>query len=221
MRFAVIGLAAAALGGCAGGMSKSECLYADWRAIGYEDGARGAPTSAVTSHRQACARKAGLAPDMEAYLTGRESGLKEYCQPSNGFAVGSRGGGYYGVCAGAGEGAFVTAYQRGEQLHALESHVARAESALTAAHADYDALNRRIDAAELALVSPTTPNLERIDILADLKHMQEEKKRLEASFRPLMHEHDMAAAELADYRAFLVAEGPYPGAAQSVTQASY
>ena len=90
----------ALLGGCAGGLSKDECLYADWQAIGYEDGARGAPASAVSSHRQACAKKAGVTPDMTAYLTGRDEGLREYCKPSNGFAVGSRGARYYGVCTG-------------------------------------------------------------------------------------------------------------------------
>ncbi|MEZ5893062.1 MAG: DUF2799 domain-containing protein [Parvularculaceae bacterium] len=68
--FALIGLAVM-LGGCAGGLSKEECLVADWRAIGYEDGARGAPASAVSSHRQACARKPASRPTCAGYLAGR------------------------------------------------------------------------------------------------------------------------------------------------------
>lgn len=210
----------ALLGGCAGGMSKDECLYADWQAIGFEDGARGAPASAVSSHRQACAKKAGVTPDMTAYLAGRDEGLREYCQLSNGFAIGARGARYYGVCTGPEEGAFVTAYQQGNQLYVLESDAARTADALSAAHARLEEVERRISHAEVALVSPDTPHVERLDILADIKNMNEEKKRIEHSFRPLRIEHERAQEELADYRAFLATAGPYPGA-QGITQASY
>ncbi|PQA87761.1 DUF2799 domain-containing protein [Hyphococcus luteus] len=220
MRIIASALLLILVGGCAGGLSKEECLYADWRAIGYEDGARGAPTSAVSSHRQACAKKAGVTPDMSAYLAGRDAGLREYCQPSNGFAVGSRGGHYYGVCNGPEEGAFTAAYQQGNQLYALESDVARTSAALDEAHARYENIEHRISHAEVALVSPETPHAERLDILADIKNMQEEKRRIEHSFRPLRVEHERALEELADYRAFLVTEGPYPGA-MDVTRASY
>src|SRR3990167_8939124 len=79
------------LAGCAGGMSKKECLYADWRAIGYEDGAQGRDASAIGSRRVACADKAKVTPDMEAYLSGREKGLDQFCRPANGFDYGSRG----------------------------------------------------------------------------------------------------------------------------------
>lgn len=65
------------LAGCAGGMSKDECLYADWRAIGFEDGSRRGPAGAVSSRRTACANKAGVTADMRAYLAGREEGLNE------------------------------------------------------------------------------------------------------------------------------------------------
>ena len=68
------------LSGCAS-MSAEECLTADWQAIGYEDGARGAPVSAVTPRRQACAKTAGVQVDMTAYMTGRDMGLVEFLPP--------------------------------------------------------------------------------------------------------------------------------------------
>ena len=108
-----------ALGGCAGGMSKEECLYADWQAIGYEDGARGAPANAVSSRRQACANKAGVTADMSAYLAGRDQGLQEYCRPANAFSIGARGAHYYGVCTGPDGDEFAAAFQSGHQLYAL------------------------------------------------------------------------------------------------------
>lgn len=221
MRLVVFAIGAVLLTGCAGGLSKDECLYADWRAIGYEDGARGAPASAVSSHRQACAKKAGVTPDMAAYLAGRDSGLRDYCQPSNGFSVGANGGRYYGVCTGPGEGAFVTAYQSGNQLFTLESDVARSRNALAAAEARLEQIRHDIDHAEVALISPTTPHAERVDILADLKNLNDEKKRIKSSLRPLAIDHDRAQEELAGYRAFLAVEGPYPGAARSAMPARY
>ena len=212
MRIAASALMLALLGGCAGGLSKEECLYADWRAIGYEDGARGASANAVSSHRQACAKKAGVTPDMSEYLAGRDAGLRDYCQPSNGFRVGANGWQYYGVCTGPGEGAFMSAYQQGNQLFTLEGDVARAENALSSAEARLEDVEHKISHAEVALISPDTPHEERVHILADLKNLNEEKRRVRDSFRPLRIEHERALEELADYRAFLATNGPYPGA---------
>jgi hypothetical protein len=220
MRIAASAIALALLGGCAGGLSKEECLYADWRAIGYEDGARGAPTSAVSSHRQACAKKAGVTPNMSEYLAGRDAGLGDYCQPSNGFTVGANGWRYYGVCTGPGEGAFMSAYQQGSQLYTLEGEVSRTANALASAEARLDDVEHKISHAEVALISPETPHVDRIDILADLKNLNEEKRRIRDSFRPLRIDLARAEEELADYRAFLAVEGPYPGA-MGATAASY
>ena len=220
MRISIAALSIFLLAGCAGGLSKDECLYADWQAIGYEDGARGAPANAVSSHRQACAKKAGVTPDMTAYLAGRDEGLREYCQPSNGFRVGANGWRYHGVCAGPEQGAFTSAYQQGNQLYVLESDLSHAESAFIATQNRIVELDRQIDQAGIALVSPGITTQERIHILADMKAMQEEKERAKRSIGPLRRDIDIASEELADYRAFLAANGPYPGA-QGVTSASY
>jgi len=221
MRTIGFAIAALTLTGCAGGLSKDECLYADWQAIGYEDGARGAPASAVSSHRTACAKKAGVTPDMTAYLTGRDEGLKEYCQLPKAFTIGSSGAHYYGVCTGAEGEAFLSAYQRGAQLYALESDLSQAENALAAAQARLVEINHQIDHMGIALVAPTTSTEERIHILADMKSLQEEKERVKRSFGPLRRDVEFAQDELADYRAFLAENGPYPGAATGVTAARY
>lgn len=220
MRVCVSLFSFALLGGCAGGMSKDECLYADWRAIGYEDGARGAPASAVSSHRQACAKKAGVTPDMSAYLAGRDAGLYEYCQPSNGFRVGANGWSYHGVCTGPEQGAFVSAYQQGNQLYVLENDLAHAESALVGAENRLTEIDHQVEHKGIALVSPETTTEGRIHLLADIKALQEEKSRVKRSIGPLRRDVDIAAEELADYRAFLAVNGPYPSA-RGVTAARY
>ena len=107
---------AALLAGCATGMSKDECAVADWQTIGYEDGLRGFPAERIGAHRVACARHQ-VAPNLAAYTQGRERGLREYCQPKNGFRVGLHGSGYASVCSGATEPDFVEAYQWGRQIH--------------------------------------------------------------------------------------------------------
>ncbi|HNR23202.1 MAG TPA: DUF2799 domain-containing protein [Steroidobacteraceae bacterium] len=69
-------------------MSGNECRTVDWRTIGYEDGVAGHSGDRVAQHRRACA-KHGVTPDLAQYQDGRSEGLREYCQPSNGFRVGA------------------------------------------------------------------------------------------------------------------------------------
>ena len=97
MRSATIGMLAvvALLGGCAT-MSESECLTVDWQTVGFEDGVAGYSGDRIGQHRKACA-KHGVSPDLVGYQRGREAGLREYCQPANGFRVGSHGGSYAGI----------------------------------------------------------------------------------------------------------------------------
>src|SRR5215468_2471108 len=93
---AAVGLATL-LAGCAS-MSKDECLAVDWRTIGYEDGVEGRSGDRIAEHRKACA-KYGVRADLDLYQQGRNQGLREFCQPVNGYRLGVRGGTYYGVCS--------------------------------------------------------------------------------------------------------------------------
>ncbi|MEZ5916186.1 MAG: DUF2799 domain-containing protein [Parvularculaceae bacterium] len=220
MRRALVFLLAAAAGGCAS-MSKEECRLADWQAIGYEDGARGAPGSAISARREICAKKANVAPDMDAYLVGRAQGLEIFCRPSSGFELGARGGSYQGVCMGESEYDFAAAYRSGEQLFQLTVAANSAAAAVERAHHDLAHVRGKITKTEAALISPTTPMDARVDMLVRLKELSEEKGRIEASIMPLGREHERAEAELADYRAFLAVEGPYPDQAMRASNASY
>lgn len=199
MRLILAAVSLVALSACAGGLSKEECLTADWKAIGYEDGARGAHASAVGSHRQACAKKAGVTPNMAAYLEGREIGLAQYCTPSNGFRVGASGAAYNGVCFESGEAAFKAQYWNGAHLYKLRSVVRSAENALRAAHQDIDALTYDMETAEAALIAADTTIEERILLVADLKRMADERAALENAIPDLIFVRDEAVADLEDY----------------------
>ncbi len=101
-----------ALAGCASfprePLPAAQCSAIDWSAVGYEDGAKGRPSTELARHVAACP---GL--PQEAWAQGRAQGLTVYCTPENGYAAGRAGREYYGVCpAGAAE-VFLREYERG------------------------------------------------------------------------------------------------------------
>src|SRR5437899_1183314 len=114
--------------GCAS-MSKDECLAMDWRTIGYEDGVEGYSGDHIAEHRKACA-KYGVRANLDQYQQGRSQGLREFCQPANGYHLGSRGGSYYGVCPVELERPFLAAFDSGHQLWVLSARVSNAQNEL-------------------------------------------------------------------------------------------
>ncbi len=76
-------------------MNKEECLTADWRTVGFHDGAAGHPADGIDAHRQACAEY-GVVPNPDRHLDGRKSGLKEYCRAVRGYQEGLAGRPYGG-----------------------------------------------------------------------------------------------------------------------------
>ena len=75
------------LQGCAT-LDKDECMLADWRLIGYQDGVAGKSAASVGEYRKDCAKHA-IVPDLDAYRAGREEGLQQYCKVDNGFRLGT------------------------------------------------------------------------------------------------------------------------------------
>jgi hypothetical protein len=122
------GLFAAALVAGCGTVSKSECQAGDWAAIGERDGRNGEPVTLFDSHAESCARY-DLPADRDGWLRGREAGLREYCTPISGFAAGSAGRTYHGVCEGRRGGDFLDAYGIGRDLGAAREAARRAREA--------------------------------------------------------------------------------------------
>lgn len=208
MRLVLIAATSLMLAGCAS-MSKDECLYADWRAVGFEDGAAGAPASAISSRRQACA-KAGVTPDTLAYLDGREAGLFEYCTPANGFRAGESGASYSGVCARHGEASFLDQYRAGAHLYVLRDRVRAASHALHEATSELGAIDAAIVHASTSLVLPDLSVAERATLVVELTRLTSESDRVERVL-PVLHTNlDIAEAELADYQFHLASRPVTP-----------
>ncbi|XOV87505.1 MAG: DUF2799 domain-containing protein [Pseudomonadota bacterium] len=109
-RIALTGLLVAiVLSGCAT-MSKEECVNADWRIIGFEDGASGSPANQIGVRRKACADH-GVVPDKDAYDAGYAEGLVTYCVYDYGLAAGRNGRLANGVCPL--DSAYRTGYEDG------------------------------------------------------------------------------------------------------------
>jgi hypothetical protein len=201
MRFVTIATSCALLASCAG-MSKSECVYADWRAIGYEDGAYGAPASAVSSRRQACA-KAGVTPDMNAYLAGRDAGLAEYCTPANGFSAGEHGTQYSGVCGRHNEASFLEEYRAGAHLYVLRDRADGADFALSEALDHLGSIRFAITHTTTDLIRPDLSVADRAASVVELSRLSSESERVERSIPALRMNLESAEAELFAYQSRL------------------
>jgi hypothetical protein len=156
--------------GCAGGMARADCAAADWAAIGFADGRKGAPLKDSEKQINACASD-GFAVDRSAFAAARADGLKAYCSPQGGFDAGRLGEKYADVCPAADEAAFLTSFAEGADLHALILAEQDAEAARKAA---LEALDRHaflLKAVDKRAASPTISNEER------------EGARQEAAFR--------------------------------------
>jgi hypothetical protein len=198
---AIVILAAFAIAGCAS-MSKQECRTVDWRTVGYEDGAAGLGTERLTSRRKACARH-GVTPDLDAYRSGREEGLRDYCQPANGFRVGARGVSYGGACPADLATAFYDAYQAGRNLWTLESQLNSTIRGIAQRRAEIVRLDEALAATGVLLLGDTATPDERAKALVDAKEFAERRGRLKSEIESLERALPGQEAELENYRAHL------------------
>jgi hypothetical protein len=189
MKLVASALLMLALSGCAS-MDKSECLTVDWRTIGYEDGVAGRSGDRIAQHRKACA-KHGVTPDLNAYQAGRDMGLREYCQPDNGYNLGVRGAGYNASCPVDLKGGFETAYNEGFELYSMRARVNNANNAIEAAHSELEQIGHDLVDITALILAKDTDNTVRAQALLDAKNLAERQGRLKAQIPQL--ERDRAA----------------------------
>ena len=164
------------MSGCAT-MGKDECLNADWRTIGYEDGARGHQASRIGQHREACA-KHGVAPDFDRYERGRLEGLREYCTPQKGYSLGRSGKGYHYVCPQPMEQAFLKGYRQGKIVYAAQATVNTCQSELNQLYKDLDAVERQLSDHEAELIKDGIGPKRRMYLLGEIKILTDEQRSL-------------------------------------------
>ena len=189
------------LAGCSTAtLNKDECRTVDWRTLGYEDGVAGRSGERIGQHRQACAEY-GIAPDLDAYRAGREAGLREFCQPHNGYRAGVNGTPYYDSCPADLAPAFVEAYESGRALYVRTRRVADAEAGIEYRQREIARLEDGAARRAFVLVSETATPEERAAALLDTKQAAERIGRLKAEIVELEKERARAQQELDTYRA--------------------
>lgn len=116
----------ALLGACAS-LTKEECLSADWRAIGYNDGVRGRLESYVSRHFDACS-KVAITPDVQAWQAGRLQGLPLYCTPSNAYNIGRAGDDLNPVCPPEQQRSLFQSWDWGQEYYLITQQISDLES---------------------------------------------------------------------------------------------
>ena len=119
-------LIALTLASCAT-MSPQECKFANWGEVGLRDGLEGQSLGLFNTRVSDCA-EAGVRVDGNAYLKGRDSGLRSYCRLENAVQLGLNGGSYEGVCPAQIDGEFRRRFQTGYNVYASHAEVARLEN---------------------------------------------------------------------------------------------
>ena len=187
------------IGGCANsGMDLAQCKTADWRAIGYEDGSRGRSGNAIGTHRRDCASH-GVTPDFAAYMDGHGQGIVEFCNPQNGYRVGTRGYRYTGICPKNLEAPFLAAHADGLGLYQRRTTVNRLRKQISRKSRRSQQIERTMAKKTSELVSPLTLPSQRLLIGVELKQLTEERIEIERVIGDLQVDLDQA---LHDYRGY-------------------
>jgi len=187
------------LAACSATMTKDECRAVDWRTVGYEDGVAGYSGERIGQHRKACAEY-GVAPDLDAYRAGRADGLREFCQPRNGYRAGVNGAVYHDSCPADLAPAFAEAYDSGRELYVRTRRVTDAESGIAHRRREILRLEDSVTRKAFVLVSETATPEERAQALLDTKQAAERIGRLKTEIAHLEQERARYQQELDAYR---------------------
>ena len=167
-------------------MSESECLTADWHAVGERDGRDGRVMAHLEKYYDACAQF-GVYPDNDAYRDGRERGLTYYCTEDSGYQEGRIGQGYRGVCPMTLESFFLEGYNVGISVRQTLESVYRLDYGINSAREEIKRLARHIEELESDDDDESSRKEDRS--AADrLKDMYRQLGRLEAELERLRNE---------------------------------
>jgi hypothetical protein len=180
-------------------MGEAECQTADWRAIGYEDGAQGYSAESFGGRRKACAEH-GVTAKFDGYLAGHAEGLARFCRPQNGYQLGTRGYRYTGICPVHLEGAFLAAHADGYGLYERRAAVNRIGKRLSYSKRRASEIEYLVVEKTTLMLSPTLLGPERALIAVELKQLVEEKTEIERSIPQLEVDHAEAQRDYEAYR---------------------
>ena len=165
------------LSSCAN-MNESDCLTADWKLIGFEDGSFGKNESTISQHRKECAEY-GVTPDLNVYRQGHFDGSKRFCTANNGFSQGRQGKDYSRSCPQQFEAEFLIGFADGQTLHALKKELNQKTSELEDAYENLDWLEHTIAEKNELMIADGLKREQRIIIRDEITlHYQQQDELL-------------------------------------------
>ena len=187
-------LLASLLGGCAS-MNQTECLNADWYAIGRIDGEKGASRDELLQRSDACAKHA-IVPDKTAYQEGYDHGIEDFCTPANGYENGRKGYNYKGACPADLEGSFLLGYQQGKTMYVAQRRVAEYDNAIQERAQQVNNMGYQIYRYEEILASRDTTDQERQEALLRIRYLQRDTQYLRREIYDLQYGREDAARQV-------------------------
>jgi hypothetical protein len=170
-------LIAGLLASCAS-MNEKECLNAEWKLIGFEDGSQGKPESSIGNYRKDCA-KVNVVPDLARYQLGHKEGARKYCVKNTAYQTGVSGGAYYAVCPADLEQNFLKAYRDGQVLFAVNRDLQNSQARINQFQNDLNALQKDIKAHEQAIVDANSSSKQRRENLDAIKALRDQVNSLQ------------------------------------------
>jgi len=183
MQLIALSILALIVGGCAS-ITAQDCLNADWRAAGYQDGAKGEKETRVEFYQQACS-KFSVAVDSSTYSKGYADGILAYCLPGSGNQAGLKGKEYKGVCPADLEAGFLPAYEHGKNIHRLKKELKTAKREFKKSKKKLKALTKTLDKKQAALEQASSKQKPTESLLKETAQLTEEKKALEEKINQL------------------------------------
>lgn len=179
----LLGFIAVTVSSCAS-MNKDECVTANWKNIGYGDGAKGQKVTRLSQHTSACA-KHGVTPNLAQYNAGRSEGLKQYCTPSTGYNLGVSGKQYNGVCSNHGESQFKDAIAYGLTVNSAQQKVNALRNEYSNQQNHISNLKRKIKRSKKRLLQGKLTELQAYKLIEKNGKMAVELDRAISGLAPL------------------------------------
>jgi len=122
-------------------LNLEQCKHSDWYTLGMTDGNSGAASSTLNEYIEDCS-EFGLSVNTELWTAGYRAGLKNYCQPENGYNQGLQGAYYNGVCS---NNEFVKRYNEGHRQFEIKNEIAKIQSRLRDIDRELTQANKKIN----------------------------------------------------------------------------
>lgn len=172
--------------GCGAALSEKECINADWRMIGLEDGMRGKSMLSLSGYRKACS-EVDVVPDLAAYEQGHNDGLKHYCVYQTGYNLGQRGSALNTACPETAM-QYQDGYAFGRRVYDARVVVNTINRDISASENRIETIKTDIASNEHTLVAKDTDAETRLEAVLALKKLNEQLASEEGVLRKLQRQ---------------------------------